>query len=260
MNIKKKVGIIDSGIGGLSILFHLLKMQHNCDYYYQSDHSNVPYGNKKQEFMFSQTAKMVEKLIVEKVDLILIACNTLTAETIDRLRQEYQIPFVGIEPYINYINLLNAGDRAGLILTEATFNSSRFKELRAKYDTDNKLEIFPLKNLALIIEEMQYKSIKNGLNLVDKELSAIKNYQLDTLLLGCTHYPLIGKYISRSLQTNVLDPHLAVCKRVLSLLHLDVVHSNDFLQAPFFYSSEIVDDFKITSLKEFSFFQDENGF
>tara|TARA_B100001971_G_C18268000_1_gene596036 strand:+ start:33329 stop:34123 length:795 start_codon:yes stop_codon:yes gene_type:complete len=259
MSGKKKIGIIDSGVGGLSILFHLLRMQEDCTFYYQSDHSNVPYGNKKQDFMYSQTALMVEKLLAEKIDLILIACNTLTAETIDKLRGEYEIPFVGIEPYINYVNSLAPEHHAGLILTQATFDSKRFQSLVQKLDHEHKLATFPLANLALIIEDMQYNGIEKGLAKVDEELLEIKKMNLDSLILGCTHYPLIGKYIAESLDVNVIDPHIAVCKRVFEVLKLELKEAKDFLNKDFNYAFEIDAEFEQKSLQVFDFFTSKNG-
>ncbi|MCO4755652.1 MAG: glutamate racemase [Bacteriovoracaceae bacterium] len=252
----KKVGIIDSGIGGLSILSHLLAMQGQCEFYYQSDHSNVPYGGKAQDFMLAQTLKMIDKLVEKQVELIIVACNTLTVETIDILRKTYPIPFVGIEPFVNFINtdLYKGDEKVGLILTPATSKSPRFNELKVKLDPKNMIEVVPLHRLALIIEEMGSTGIDNHIQSLEEELFPLKDYGFDILLYGCTHYPLISKLISKFLDVEVYDPHIAVSKRVLKLLNVQVDSVENHESVNFNYASEIADDWSKKQLKDFCFF------
>lgn len=252
----KKIGIIDSGIGGLSILSHLLNMSRECSYYYQSDHSNVPYGGRNQAFMFTQVCKMVDKLLLCKVDLVIIACNTLTVETIEHLRQKYSLNFVGVEPYINFVNtdLYNPSEKIGLIVTQATFESLRFNNLRKQLDPDSKVEVVALKNLALIIEKMNSTGIESCLELLETELDSLKSFNFDALILGCTHYPLVSKYIESYLSLRVLDPHVAVCNHVFKSLGLrssQCAHTNE---VSFNYCSEIDSLWDLRKLNDFCFF------
>jgi glutamate racemase len=253
----RKIGIIDSGIGGIALLTELAKLQDQFSFFYQSDHSNVPYGGKEQDFMLKQTSSMVEKLLVEQVELIIIACNTLTVETINTLRQRYTVDFVGIEPFINYINkeLYLENEKVGIILTTATANSDRFKNLKSSLDPNDIIHIFPQPNLALIIEDSLTGSEFNLEVAVTKELKKVIKANLDVLILGCTHYPLITKIIKKVIPCKVIDPHKEVALRVLEKLRmttLSKVNSN-YLQVEIKYASEINSDWSLKSLSQFSF-------
>lgn len=252
----KKIGVIDSGIGGLSLLGHMLKMQDQCEFYYQCDHSNVPYGGQSQSFMLEQTYKMVEKLLREGVELIIIACNTLTAEAIDILRERYDIPFVGIEPFVNFINTkyYQPNEQVGLILTPVTARSQRFTKLKAKLDPENKVTVVPMPKLALIIEEMGATSIQAQLERLDEELAPLKERSFDALLYGCTHYPLISEVIKNRLGVRVYDPHVQVCKRALEVLGLDESPSENYKGLIFQYCAEIDAPWIEKSLSDFEFF------
>lgn len=223
----KKIGIIDSGVGGLTILSQLLQKNLHSKFYYISDEKNVPYGNKSQDFMLKQMTSMTKKLIAKGVDGVLIACNTATAETIDKLRSEFNIPFVGIEPYLNFINKQDVENKnVGLILTEATFNSSRFQELIKKYDSNQTITVFPLKSLATTIERLKYEEFTKLKLDIDEEVHSLKKYNFDILLLGCTHYPIISKYLEKELSVQTIDPSIYVINQLINSLELEVSESN----------------------------------
>ena len=253
----KKVGIIDSGIGGLSILAHLLRMQNQCEFFYQSDHSNVPYGGKEQDFMLTQTVKMVDKLLEQDVELVILACNTLTAETIDILRAKYPVPFVGIEPFVNFINtnLYREDQKVGLILTPATAKSARFKTLKEKHDPSNKVEVIPLSRLALIIEDMSATKIEDHVPALKNEMKSVEEHGLDVLLYGCTHYPLVSNIIEDHLDVKVYDPHIPVSKRVLEVLSVRETTVPDFKTVTFNYAPEIDSKWCVRKLSDFEFFK-----
>ncbi len=221
----KRIGIIDSGIGGLTILNELFKKNFiNAKYFYISDQNHVPYGGKTQEFMLERVRMMVELVLKVSVDLIVLACNTLTVETIADLRESYEIDFVGVEPYVNYINQ-NTGftdDKVAMILTEATFKSQRFKTLLASLDTQNKIDVYPLKKLALLIEKLsseELSAVKEG---ILAELSILVDKDYTKLILGCTHYHIVQDLIEAHLGLEVVDPHLPVVAQIAKLAQLEV--------------------------------------
>lgn len=218
----KKIGIIDSGIGGLTILDKLLNESLHAEFFYISDEVNVPYGEKTQEFMLKRTKLMVDKLLTKKVVCIVLACNTLTAETIDELRRIYKVKFIGIEPYINFINKTQLHDRekVALILTQATFKSARFQELKLKLDPNELIDFYPLKNLALIIERLKKIEFDKIRPLILEEINILRNKGYSHLILGCTHYPIIGEFLEEYLGVNVIDPHISIVKRVIEICKL----------------------------------------
>lgn len=221
----KKIGIIDSGVGGLTILTQLIDQKVNADFYYISDEKNVPYGNKSQAFMLEQMKSMTLKLKKQDVDAILIACNTATAETINKLRNLFAIPFFGIEPYLNFINKEDVKNKeVGLILTEATYSSDRFKTLLNLADPNGSIKIFPLKNLASFIERLKYETFNKLESYISTEILPLKEHNLDILILGCTHYPIISNYLTRVLELEVVDPAQFVINQIVNSLGLKSDH------------------------------------
>lgn len=252
-----KIGIIDSGIGGIALLSELAKRHDQLNFFYQSDHANVPYGGKQQSFMLKQTSLMVEKLLTEKVELIIIACNTLTVETINILRQNYTVPFVGIEPFINYINkeLYSAHEKVGIILTDATSNSKRFQVLKKELDPNDIIQVFPQAELALIIENSINGSPSELENSVSRELESVVAADLDVLILGCTHYPLITKIIQRITKCNLIDPHKEVAQRVFERLEVPLAPESNprYKEMQINYGPEINSPWEKRKLGDFHF-------
>lgn len=214
--MRKKIAIIDSGIGGTSLLKEIVDRGVDGDFFYHADSKNVPYGGRSQDFMLERMRLMIDNL--PTVDGVLIACNTLTVETIDRLREEFKTPLFGIEPFIKYINQAIKGEKIGMILTPATSQSQRLRELVDRYDPNGAIKIIALKNLALHIEN--YHQLDWGK--IEEELEPLKDYQFDKLILGCTHYPLIKEFIKSFLKVEVIDPNKAVIDHVMKSLGLIV--------------------------------------
>ncbi len=217
----KKIGFIDSGIGGFSLLQEIFEHKVELEAFYICDRENVPYGGKEQDFMLKRTRVMVERLIDKKVDAILLACNTLTVETINALRKEYPIPFIGIEPYVKYPLIdEDLNHKYGLILTPATFSSQRFQFLKSEFDKENKVVAIPLPNLALNIESAFKNSDPSVWYGIKNELNEIKHHRFSKLILGCTHYPLITEIIEKELDLECIDPHKNVIKQLVKVAEL----------------------------------------
>jgi len=246
----KTIGILDSGIGGLTLLKELIESNFDSDYYYISDSENVPYGGKTQDFMLERISTMVQKLLDKDVEAIVIACNTATAETIDKLRQMFEIPFFGIEPYINYLNTAQSqeSDNYALILTTATYQSKRFKELQLKCDPTSKITVYPLKNLAMQIEQFSFH-VSYGP--IAEELMAIKDKGHTHLILGCTHYPIIANYLSEHLSLKTINPASRVVSHIAK--NLNLIKSSKKCSSIFHYNFNNSDDWDKKSLSDFSF-------
>lgn len=224
----KKIGIIDSGIGGLSLLHQMIEQSLNADYFYISDTHNVPYGEKPQSFMLKQMIEMSHKLLSKNVDAIFIACNTATVSTIDELRKSFEIPYIGIEPYINYLNHEPSSGKMAIILTPATARSDRFQKLVSQYDPSAKVDIHTPPNLALLIESLQFKNFKDIKNEIDKELKPLKTKGYEKLILGCTHYPILKNYIENELSLKTIDPAIKVIEQIKRIL--EITNSNKINQ------------------------------
>ena len=183
-----KVGLFDSGIGGLSVLKKLIEKYPNNEYIYFGDTKNLPYGSKSKEELKILAKNNIEFLLKFNVDVIVIACGTVSSNCLDYLKESYNIPIIDIiSPTINYLNS-SSYNNIGVIATEATINSHIFKNKINK----NIYEIATPKLVPLI------EGTSNGnLNEVLKEY--LNNYVdvIEVLVLGCTHYPLISPDIKK---------------------------------------------------------------
>jgi glutamate racemase len=245
----RKIGVLDSGLGGFSLLKDLLNHSLDAEYFFISDNNNVPYGGKSQSFMLSRISLMVDSLLKQKVEAIIIACNTATTETISALRERYSIPFIGIEPYINYLNH-SPNEKMALILTPATFSSNKFKDLSLRFDPYNLVKVYPLSNLAIIIERLFSSDFSEVEAEIIEELSVINFNEIDSLILGCTHYPLIKRFLTENYNIKTIDPNLFVIKQLINVLNLKPTNKNS---STFSYSRNI-SEWTSVDLKEFDIF------
>lgn len=199
--MNSKIGLFDSGLGGLSILKGLLKELPNEDYLFYEDSINNPYGNKTDEELFDITSNIVDYLIKENCKLIVIACNTATTSCMKKLREKYpNTIFVGTVPAIK-VAYDNHYKEVIILSTPSTKNSKRVDELISMFISDDE-HIYNIsgENLANLIELDNKEEIDKLLhNLLDeyKDLA-------DALVLGCTHYSLIKEEINKVLPNTVL--------------------------------------------------------
>src|SRR3990167_2847916 len=195
-----KIGVFDSGLGGLSILREIIKVLPDYDYVYLGDNARVPYGGRSDKVIYQFTKNAVDFLFKKNCGLIVLACNTASSVSLQRIQQEYLAKnypdrrVLGvIKPAIEKVGELQA-KRVGVIGTYATVNSKAFiREIKKVYP---KAQIFqkacPL--LVPIIEEGEIDWI--GLKLIlEKYLAPLKKKKIDSLILGCTHYGLIANKI-----------------------------------------------------------------
>lgn len=189
-----RIGIFDSGVGGLTVLKNLYENHPNNEYIYFGDTLNLPYGNKSKEELINLADKDVEFLTTKNVDLIIIACGTVSSNCYEYLKNKYSIPIYDIiNPTINYINNSNY-QNIGVIATEATINSHIFKK-------NIKKNIFEIKtpDFVPIIENNNYQELENSINNYLKEYKE----KIDLLVLGCTHYPIIKENLNKYFNNKV---------------------------------------------------------
>ena len=216
------IGIFDSGIGGLTILNEIIKEMPNENIIYYQDSNNNPYGNKNNNELYQITSNIVDYLIKRNCKIIVIACNTATTKGIRRLRKNYpNISFIGTEPAIkvgcdkNYQNILVLG-------TKGTINSLSVKKLIKTNKKENQnIYLQSCEGLANSIELANQKKI---IELLNKYLLPYQDKNIDAIILGCTHYPIIKEDISKYFpNASIIDGSIGVTKelkRQLTNLHL----------------------------------------
>lgn len=208
-----KIGMFDSGIGGLTVLKELRKLLPNENYIYYADSKNNPYGEKSDSELMDIVTNIVDFLISKDVKIIVIACNTATTRCINRLRKMYpDMIFVGTEPAIkvacdkNYKNTL-------VMATPGTIKSERTHELvKLNKKRDQKITLLPCKGLADAIESGNKDNINKVLH---KLLDKYVDEDIDSIVLGCTHYPHAKKNIKELFpKVKLIDGNKGVSKQV----------------------------------------------
>ena len=191
-----RIGIFDSGLGGITVLKNLLDRYYDNEYIYYGDTKNVPYGNKSIEELKRLSSNIIEFLIDKKVDMIIIACGTVSSNISDYLKEKYDIKIVDIvSPTIKYLNESNY-NKIGVIATHNTINSRIFSK---NINKDVKEVECPL--FVPMIESNNYEKLDECLDLY---LSNLKDR--DVIVLGCTHYPVIKNQIQDYLKnSNIIN-------------------------------------------------------
>lgn len=221
----KKIGIFDSGIGGFSVLAELFKAIPEAIFYYVSDDAFAPYGPKTDDFITERTIVITNELLKQGVELIVVACNTATAASIDKLRENFKtLPFVGVEPYLNAYYKMPEGQAADekkmmVLTTESTGKSERFKRLKERLDPKSQIDHYSLKNMARLIEDYYYHpenkaEFEKGF---EAELEFLIPKKYSYAILGCTHYPLVREQIEKLLSVVAISPCTHVAQRVADL-------------------------------------------
>lgn len=207
------IGVFDSGIGGLTILKELKKILPNEDYLYYADKKNNPYGSKSTRELLKITKNIINYLLTNNCKVIVIACNTATTKCIKKLRKIYpNTIFIGTEPAIK-LSCDNNFKKTLVMATPATIKSEELNKLIINNKkTDQEIILLPCNNLASAIEENNADKVSSILN---RQLKMYQNDAIDSIILGCTHYPLIKNKI-KTLFPNIpiIDGSVGVAKEV----------------------------------------------
>ncbi len=195
---KLKIGLFDSGVGGLTVLKEFINRNNYHDYIYFGDTLRVPYGNKSCDMIKKYSLEISQFLANENVDMIIIACGTATSVALDYLKENIKVPVIGvIEPTTKYLN--NNKDvhkNIGVIGTKGTVESKSWEKL---IDLPVQARYCPL--FVPLIEEMFSDEIVLD-KVIDHYLKSFKG-KIDTLVLGCTHYPVLEKNLNYYFENKV---------------------------------------------------------
>jgi glutamate racemase len=214
------IGVFDSGVGGLSILDEALRQLPNHDYLYFADSANAPYGEKSPEWIAERSLAVCQSLAQAGCQAIVVACNTATAEAIQGIRAELKtIPIIGVEPGIKPAALQSQKGLVGVLATEATLKSEKFNALLATLPVDCRFIKQAGAGLVPLIESGQLNAPETAA-LLAQHLQPMITAGVDTLVLGCTHYPFLMPLILNQLGSLVLivDTSEAVVRQLVRQL------------------------------------------
>ena len=225
-----RVGVFDSGIGGLTILKSLLENHPNNEYIYFGDTLNIPYGEKTNDQLKDLSDKIIRFLISKKVDMIVIACGTISSSIYDEIKNKYDVPIYDIiNPITNQLKKLKI-KKALLIATDKTIESKKFEEKLKSANMELYTQACP--KFVPIIEHKSKDLLEIELG---EYLYQYKNLDIEVVIPGCTHYPIISGEIADYLNVDILDIGLIVAKS------LDIEYSINDLKV---YFSAVDDDLK----------------
>ena len=251
-NNNAPIGFFDSGLGGLSIFKSINELLPNENTIYIADSKNAPYGEKGKDKIIELSIKNTEFLLDKGVKLIVVACNTATTNAIEYLRQNYNIPFIGIEPATKVAATNTQTGNIGVLATKGTLSSEKFLKTSAPYR--KKINFYERDGEGLV-EMIEQNKIEDSAGLLQKYLSPMLENNIDHLVLGCTHYPFLIPEIKKILPEHIkiLEPGQAVArhtKNVLAQLHLLNASENANPKHIFYTNSktEILEQFIKTHL------------
>jgi glutamate racemase len=188
------IGIFDSGIGGLSIARCISKNLPNETFIYVADSLFAPYGDKASATIIERVNKLADWLIEQDVKAIVVACNTATVVAIEQLRSRVSIPIIGVEPAIKPAAHKSITQKIALLVTEATAVNHRFLALVNKHKNSTEVFIQPCAGLVELIEQGLHES-EQCRRILNDFLTPLIQRNIDTLVLGCTHYPFVRSMI-----------------------------------------------------------------
>jgi glutamate racemase len=213
------VGIFDSGVGGLSVWKEIIKIMPKNNYIYFSDSAYCPYGPRPQSEIIERARAITKFLISKGADIIVVACNTATAAAIKTLREEFSLPFIGMEPAVKPAALCSKTGVIGVLATKGTLSGSLYNQTLKTYA--NGVEVIEKegKGLVALVEEGKLNGEETD-QLLRKFITPMLEKGADQIVLGCTHYPFLLEAIKQITGNSVkiIDPAPAVAKHLYDVL------------------------------------------
>ncbi len=190
------IGVIDSGVGGLTVVHELMRQLPNENIIYVGDTLRCPYGPRPAEEVQRFTREMVAFLLQQPIKMLVIACNTATAFTLESLRQELSIPVVGvIHPGARAAIKVSQSEQVGVIGTLGTINSGAYEATLKQLKPSLRVASLACPSFVPLVEEGEVEG-QQAFEVVSAALRPfIEQHPMDTLVLGCTHYPLLRPVI-----------------------------------------------------------------
>ena len=209
----RPVGFFDSGLGGISVLGEALRVLPQENYVYFGDTKHIPYGDKPPEMVFQYTHDAIERLVQLGCKAIVIACNTATSVAAGQLRQELDLPIIGMEPALKPASLLEGDGKVLVLATKVTLSLPKFELLMERYGKD--AIPLPCPGLMECVEagELNGERVET---LLEKLTRPYRDENIKAVVLGCTHYPFLKKTIAKFFSPDVqlVDGNLGTVRQL----------------------------------------------
>lgn len=225
----RPIGVFDSGVGGLTVLYELMEILPYENYIYFGDTARVPYGSKNGDIILKYTKEAADFLLSKDIKMLVIACNTATAYALEELEKELDIPVIGVIEYGAKACIKETiTKRVGIIGTEGTIKSRQYEKELRKLDDDLLIVTNACPLFVPIVEEgMQDTEVANIV--AKKYLLGIMSKNIDSLILGCTHYPVLRYTLSKVVgdKVKLINPAFETAKAVKNKLKQDKLLKED---------------------------------
>ncbi len=250
MNMKKNnapIGVFDSGVGGLTVAREIIRQLPQESIIYFGDTARVPYGNKSKETIIRYARQIVRFLKTKNVKAIVVACNTASAFALDTIEKELDIPVIGVvKPGAKSAIENTKNKRIGIIGTEGTIKSELYAEYIHSIDPEISVigKACPL-FVPLVEEGMLHDSVTD--EIASRYLAELKKKNIDSLILGCTHYPLLRSTVGKIMgpKVNLVNPAYETAISLDALLRQNGICAEEDAEPKYeFYVSDAADKFK----------------
>lgn len=243
------IGVFDSGIGGLTVAREIMRNLPNEKIVYFGDTARVPYGSKSKETIIRYSRQIVHFLQKQGVKAVVIACNTASALAMDAIEKEIDIPIIGVvKPGAKVAAEATVGKKIGVIATEATINSKLYPELIQQIDPEISVVGKACPLFVPLVEE-GWRNDPVTETVARRYLKEVQEQGIDTLILGCTHYPLLRSMIGNIMgdKVTLVNPAYETSQALKQLLREQGLLNPGVTEEEFpyrFYVSDAAEKFK----------------
>ena len=240
-----KIGVFDSGLGGLTVIQALKQVIKNAEIFYIADTKHAPYGEKTYEQILQYSLDITDYFIQHyQIDALVVACNTATSAAITTLRHKYpELILVGTEPAVKPAIEQTKTRKVGVLATPATLGGDKYQALVETLSSMKQVKLFEQACPGLV-EHIEKATLESSacMALLETWLSPMRDAEVDTIVLGCTHYPLASDVIKKTMKKEVtlLDSGKAIAQRLLVLLR-EKGHINEGTLHETFYTTGEID-------------------
>lgn len=244
MSDTRPIGVLDSGLGGLTVVKEVIRQLPNEDVIFIGDEARMPYGIKSHEQIIAYTREMVQYLISQNVKLIIYGCNTATANALQTMRQEFTTPMIGvIKPGAQEATKVTKTKHVGIIATESTINSQSYNQTIKQLDSQITALGVPAQKFVSIVEADEANT-PAAIENIQTTLKPFKDTDYDTLILGCTHFPMLKHQINDFLpDVKLVDPAVSTVTVAKNYLTENELLSDNTKQSLKLYATGDIEDF-----------------
>ncbi|CCJ32961.1 glutamate racemase [Caloramator australicus] len=243
----RPIGVFDSGIGGLTVVKEIMEFLPNENIVYFGDTARVPYGTKSAETVTRYAFQNTRFLLTKDVKAIVVACNTASAVSLDALQESFDIPIIGvIKPGAFAAVKATLNKKIGIIGTEGTVNSRAYERVIRKLLPEAEIYAYPCPLFVPIVEE-GWANTKVSYMVAEEYLKPLKDSNIDSLVMGCTHYPLLMKVVDDVLEHKVklINPARETALELKNILTEKGIENSQNVAAQYeYYVSDNPEKFK----------------